>query len=531
MKKTVLILTLIAFILTSCDKYLNINTNPNSSTSADPSTVLPLAIVNTASLVSSLNNYGSETVGYAANAGGYGGFGSAWTYNYAPSDGESYWDNAYTTLDNFQNIINTTNGSDANTYYNATSKIMEAFIFQMLVDEYNNVPYSQALQGTGNFKPTYDSASAIYPKLAVLIDSAVAEINNAKYPNSISSGSDPLFGGNMTKWKQFANTLKLRLIIRASSLITFANKTFTSDGFLTDDAIVNPGYTLATATSGTQVNPSWNTWVTNYSGSRVGQAWVPSTFVYGYYDGHKLTDPARGAAIYFAYPNDSVNSLGFQPPSNELSSPSAAGAWYSGTGSGTSLGNAIGVMKGPNMGEPLILLAESDFLQAEAVVRGIISGNDATLFNNGITASFRYLYKTPANSVSSGKDPVTDAATYATANSSSYLVNYSLATSTAQKIEAIITQKYIALNFIHGAEAWSEYRRTGYPVTSTSKPTNTSSGSSNPYGSFASTQSQATRPDRLPTRLPYPATEASTNPTNVPQNISVYTSQIFWAKP
>jgi hypothetical protein len=179
-------------------------------------------------------------------------------------------------------------------------------------------------------------------------------------------------------------------------------------------------------------------------------------------------------------------------------------------------------MKGPDMGEPLILLAESDFLQAEADVRGILSQNAATDFDNGIVASFTYLYKLSAGSVAPGMNPVADAQTYMATNSGSYLVNYSLATTTAEQIEAIITQKYIALDFINGEEAWSEYRRTGYPVSS---PTSLN----NPYGSIASIQSQATRPDHLPTRLPYPASEAATNATNVPQNISVYTSTIFWA--
>jgi hypothetical protein len=163
-------------------------------------------------------------------------------------------------------------------------------------------------------------------------------------------------------------------------------------------------------------------------------------------------------------------------------------------------------------------------LQAEADLRGILGGTAATDFNNGIAASFSYLEQGPT--VNSGDtvtaQAITDAANYQTANSTSYLANFSLAASTAQKTEAIITQKYIALNFIHGEEAWSEYRRTGYPVSS-------STVLGNPYGAIASTQSQATRPDHLPTRLPYPASEAATNAANVPQGVSVYSSTIFWA--
>jgi Starch-binding associating with outer membrane len=507
----------------SCKKYLAINNNPNQVATASPTLVLPLVLVNTASLVSSMNDYGGQTVGYLANAGGYGGFGASWTYDYPPAQGEGFWDAGYEVLENCQYIINASQGSEAiNGNADAAAKIMKAYIFQLLVDEFNDIPYSAALQGGANFTPKYDSASEIYPQLALLLDSAIAEINNnAATATVLTSASDPLFGGAMGSWKQFANSLKLRLIIRASTATTFSDMSFTSDGFLTSDAVCNPGYALAQASSGSQVNPSWNTWATNYAGSRVGQAWVPAYFVYGYYDGTKLSDPVRGTAIYYGFPLDSVNQLGVTPPSNTKTSPAtngALGAWY--TGNGVSSGSD-GVLKGPGAGEPLMLLAESDFLMAEADLRGILSGTAATDFNNGIAASFAYIEVGP--SLAPVLTAPTDATNYQAANSTSYLANFGLATTSAQQLEAIITQKYIALNFINGEEAWSEYRRTGYPVSS-------STVLNNPYGSMASTQSQATRPDHLPTRLPYPGSEAATNAANVPQGISVYTSTIFWAQ-
>jgi hypothetical protein len=524
MRKILLIIIIAgAFCAQSCKKYLNINSNPNAVASASPSLVLPLVLVNSATLTSNLNDYGGQTVGYLANAGGYGGFGSLWTYDYPPSQGESYWDLGYETLENAQNIIDASATSQSlNANFDGAAKIMKAYLFQMLVDEFNDIPFSQALKGGTNFTPKYDSASQIYPALALLIDSAIAEINaNASTATVMTSGSDPLFGGNMTSWKQFGNSLKLRMIIRASAATTFSDMSFSSDGFLQNDAVVNPGYALATAASGTQVNPSWNTWATNYAGSREGQAWVPAYFVYGYYDGTKLSDPVRGTAIYYGFPQDSVNQLGVSPPSNTKTSPAtngALGAWY--TGNGVTSGSD-GVLKGPNAGEPLMLLAESDFLMAEADLRGILGGTAATDFNNGIAASFAYIEEGP--SLTPVPTSATDAASYQAANSTSYLANFGLATTTAQKLEAIITQKYIAFNFIHGQEAWSEYRRTGYPVSS-------STVLGNPYGAIASTQSQATRPDHLPTRLPYPASESATNASNVPQNVSVYTSTIFWAQ-
>ena len=97
-----------------------------------------------------------------------------------------------------------------------------------------------------------------------------------------------------------------------------------------------------------------------------------------------------------------------------------------------------------------------------------------------------------------------------------------IATTPDQQLEAIITQKYIALNFINSSEAWNEYRRTGYPRSS--------NFTSDPTTSFASTLSQSSRPDHLPTRILYPASEYSYNAANVPTGVSPYTSLIFWAK-
>jgi hypothetical protein len=168
---------------------------------------------------------------------------------------------------------------------------------------------------------------------------------------------------------------------------------------------------------------------------------------------------------------------------------------------------------------PAILAAESYFLQAEGVLRGIVtSGIADTLFYQGITASFNYLYTLPDGTIPGS--PAKDALTYRAANAGSRLVNFSLATSVDQKIEAIITQKYIALNYIHGNEAWNEYRRTHFPAIIPG---------GNGYQTFASVVSESTRPDKLPTRILYPTSEVSYNSENVPKGISPFTSLIFWA--
>jgi hypothetical protein len=522
MKKLTIVSISAIFLLftSSCKKYLAINTNPNNATSATPEAILPQAIVYTAANISSYNDYGSQLAGYSANAGGYGGFGSNWTYDFGPNDYGNLWSSTYDALNDLQSVLNfaladTTHLHD---YFNGVARIMKVYNFQLLVDTYNNIPFSGALKGTGGLTPKYDDAKTIYPALATQLDSAIAIINAAgNNPSMIglNTGTDPMFGGNMTSWIQFANTLKLRLILRASSVISFPNQTFDPAGFLTTDAIVNPGYAKISG----QQNPSWNTWVTSFSGVAGNRAWMPCTYAFSFYNGANLLDNGRGYAIYYQFPNTPNNQLG-DGLTGVPFAPSFANGWYS--GSTSSLGNTVGVMKGLNMGEPLLLAAESDFLLAEADVRGILNGTAKTDFLNGIEASFHYLYLLPDDAtLANGWDPVADAAQYQLDNSTSPLVNFDLATTTAMQTEAIITQKYIALNFINSQEGWNEYRRTGYPrcATFTSDPTQ----------SFASLLSQSTRPDHLPSRILYPASEYSYNAGNVPTGISPYTSLIFWA--
>jgi len=507
----------------SCKKYLDINTNPNAATlaTATPELIMPQALTGAASITNTYNSYGSQLGGYGANAGGYGGFGTAISYNFASSDYQGLWSSTYDNLEDFQTVINLSSAKmPAYGYFSGAAKIMKAYGFELLVDAYNSVPYESALQGSNALTPAYTDAAKIYVTLASLLDTAIKEISTAQAVTNGSviplSTADVIFKGDMNKWKQFANTLKLRLIVRATGKANFANTNFDAAGFLTTDVLVNPGYTRD---NGRQ-NPAWNTWGFAYTGGDATKSWIPSTFIFGFYDGHKILDTLRGKATYYQFPATGNNQLGHESVDNPKCP--AGSFWYPGTNrAGASAGNSRGILKGPNAGFPLMLAAESYFLQAEAAVRGLGPGSAATLFNAGVTASFNYLYQLPDGSVSG--NPAADVAKYQADNVGNYLVNFGSAVTAAQQTEAIITQKYIALNWINGQESWNEYRRTGYPTT-------VYAAVPDPHQTFASSVSQSTRPDKLPTRILYPPTEGSYNPANVPKNISPFSSLIFWAK-
>ncbi|HOA39724.1 MAG TPA: SusD/RagB family nutrient-binding outer membrane lipoprotein, partial [Flavihumibacter sp.] len=165
-------------LASSCTKKLDINDNPNQSTSATPQVMLPQAVAATASVLNAYNSYGAQVGGYMANAGGYGGFGSNVTYNWSSSDYSGLWANTYDNLNDYQVTINLAEaGGSELGYFNAAARIMKAIGFQLLVDTYNDVPYTDALQGVTNLTPSYNTGTDIYKMLGEELDKAIALIN------------------------------------------------------------------------------------------------------------------------------------------------------------------------------------------------------------------------------------------------------------------------------------------------------------------------------------------------------------------
>jgi hypothetical protein len=508
------------FSATSCKKYLDVNTNPNQPTTATPALVFPQALTATAALISATgdyNEYGSRMNGYFGNAGGFGSLGDLISYNFTTGNFNGLFQNTYDNLEDYQYIIDNT---DPASIENATAQIMKAYDFQLLVDTYNKVPYFEALKGPNNLQPKYDDGEVIYKDLGDKLDAAMATLS-ASTKNGVFSTSDVLFAGDLTLWAKFANTIKLRLMIRAGGKVVFTKPTLDATvGFLTTDALVNPGYTKVP----NKQNPYWNKWAFSETGALrgAGGVYLASPFMLTFFNGIKISDPARGKVIFYGY-------NGVSTPSNPLgntndNAPKAPSPvfFYTLADVGTSVvgsGNTgKGLLKGETAGQPLMIAAESYLLQSEAAARGMITGDAKALFNSGILASYTYLYKNAAGTVLG--NPTADYNTYLTENAVSRLVNFDLAGTVEQKVEAIITQKYIALAYLFGHESWNEFRRTGYPAITGNTPTTT----------FASTVSVSTAPNKLPTRILYPSSEYAYNSVNVPSNVSAFTDKIFWAK-
>ena len=174
---TLIILSGMLLLSTSCNKYLDVNTDPNNATSASVELILPQALTYTAGAVNSLNTMGQQIGGYASNAGGYGGFGTSITYNYTSSEWSGVFSTSYDILNDYQTIINKTRNLPNYNYFHGVAQIMKAMHYQHLVDAYNDVPYLDALKGSEVLNPTYTTGPVIYKNIADSIDAAIAKIN------------------------------------------------------------------------------------------------------------------------------------------------------------------------------------------------------------------------------------------------------------------------------------------------------------------------------------------------------------------
>lgn len=471
------------FLTASCsDDFFDVDTSQNNPTYSTPELSLPTAQKYTADLLS--GNYNSyNTLGnlwsYAWAAGGdYIYFTDETNYIVTSGFRQGSFQNAYLLpLRNYNEVEKNTEEIYAN--YRAIAMIMKAFHFQYLVDLYGDVPYTEALQGSSNITPAYDDDQAIYADLLVKLTEAQAIITASLPDASVlvpNSNIDIMNGGDMVKWNKFANTLKLRIMLRQSEVVPFdASMVNNGIGFLGagESVYANPGYSNDT----NKQNPLY----ANFGKTVAGDP-APNT------NATRATDYA-------------INKLQFDPRRSRLYSP-VGGAFVGiaqnsagGAASATLSGVGPGVLVSSAQNAIIMQSAESLLLQSEAVVKGYLAGDAEALYYAAIQESFTQLGVEETGTVF---------ADYISGNGA--FPNGSV----SDNVEAIITQKWIALNGTNGIENWIEFRRTGFPDIPTAPG--------------------ATGPGTIPVRLLYPSTEAATNPGNVPVQTSsdAFTAKVFW---
>ena len=298
-------------------------------------------------------------------------------------------------------------------------EVLQVYTWHVLVDTYGYIPYSEALMGVENLTPVYDEDSVIYVDLFTRLDKAIQMLS----ADSESFGAaDLIYNGSTAQWRKFANSLKLRMAVRISDYDNATAQQLAteavSSGVFTSNAD-NASFPFETAPPNT--NPIWTSLVQSGRNDFV----MANTFVDII---SPLNDPR--ASVFM---DDNIT-------------PYEGGTY--GTGSAYTDFTHIGdLWHTPDLEGVILSYDEVEFLLAEAIERGLITGDAGTHYYNGITASILYW---------GGSQEDAD----------NYMAQASVAYDAANWKKSIGVQKYIAL-YGRGFEAWSSWRLLDYPDTFT----------------------------------------------------------------
>lgn len=368
----------------------------------------------------------------------------------------------------------------------ALADVLKVAALHRVTDAYGPIPYSEI----GKSKHvSYDAQSEVYS--AMFEDLAKAIEVLTPFAQNLGKETymedyDNVFYGDLTKWVQFANTLRLRLALRVS----YANPTLFQQQ--AEAAIANP---LGLLTENASLHPGAAAWenplyIIEYAFND-GDAKAGATII-TYMNGY--SDPRRSA--YFTAGDDG-NFYGVRMGAELDSEYPKSKKWSK--------------IKCTN-NDPLMWMsgAESYFLCAEYYLRQGDESKAQKNYEDGIRKSFELWganigdYLNTTAKVGSYTDPVASGNNYST-SLTNVSVKWTSQSSREGHLEQIITQKYIAM-FPEGMEAWAEFRRTGYPKVIPTK-TNNSAG--------------AIDTDVQIRRLIYPASESQANKENVLEGIQL----------
>lgn len=456
MMKKLLIIALIPFLsLTSCVNSLedyNINSKSPSKVAPDP-----MFAYSTKVLADALNSVNVNTNVFRF----YAQYLTATTYLDEPrydmttrTIPQALWNTLYsstlTDLNEAKKLINADNAIVPEVKANklAAIQIVEVYTWSVLVNTFGNIPYTQALD-VNNSLPKYDDAKTVTADILSKLDAALASI---KVDAGGFGSSDLLYGGDMSKWVKFGNSLKLKLamVIADADAATAKTKASEAASNLSNLITSNGDNALFPYLSGAPNNNPFSNDVPPLSAR---QDFVAANTIVDLMN--DLNDPRR--ASYFKALADGTYKGGQYGFTSQYSAHSTISTKVSAT---TLPGDFLDA-------------AEVNFLLAEAVERGFISGNAEEFYNNAIRASFEYW----------GADGADD---YLAQNG----VSYATAGSTWQ--EKIGIQKWVAL-YNRGYDGWTDWRRLDFPELK--KP-------------------DAPNVPEIPKRLIYPIIENTLNATN-----------------
>lgn len=350
--------------------------------------------------------------------------------------------------------------------------ILMVYTYNILVDTFGDVPYSEALDIQNFPLPKYDDGETIYKDLIARLDAD----NTALTASEDSFGpADLIYGGDAANWKKFANSLRLKLAVNlhdvdAAYATTQISAAYTAGVFTSNADDANLDYIDGIVQN---ANPLYADLVVSGRND-----FIPANTLVDKMN--TLNDPRR--AKYFEYKTGTTTYVG--------------GVYGASNGfpNYSHITNSLNAKEYPGT---ILSYAEVEFLLAEAAARGVAVGGTAALhYTTAITASMQSWGVADADILT-------------------YLAQPGVVYNAATWKKSIGEQAWIGL-YNRGFEAWTSWRRLDFPVLPLPATT---------YNDITA----------VPTRYSYPAREQTINATNVENAITAIggndlTTKLFWDK-
>ena len=494
------VVMMVSMLFSSCTKdFQEINTDPNNTPNALPQQLLAPALVGTLGLNMLRNrNFNNELMQVTVDMGD--GDGKVFRYEYRSTTSDNLYNGWYTELTNFKDIYKSASTElNYNRSYMAISLICQSWIYSLLTDTYGDVPYFQSnmAKDSGIYEPAFDAQKIIYQDIFSKLEEANTLL---AVGTAITGSSDPVFGGSISKWRKFGNSLYLRLLLRISGKAEVATESIAKIKEIID---VKPSSYPIMANNDESAILKW-TGVAPYTSPLLtvreqdfrGPG-IASFFIDNLvnWNDPRIDIPTYGTnginrwaiahyqGAYLGIPS------GYAPGQD----PQKKSYFYSTTSTSTLMNEPLAGM--------MMNYAELKFILAEAAAKGWINGSAETFYNDGALNSIKlWLPSWPVSIV-----------TFLTAADIEWDENATL----NQKMQRIHLQKYYAL-FLTDLQQWFEYRRTGFPII--------------PKGPGLSNNGV------MPARMAYPIYVQSANPTNYKAVVAVQgpdaiSTQVWWQKP
>lgn len=502
----------------SCTKDFNeVNTDPLGKSAVEAHQLMAPSLVNLMATNMLRNrNFNNELMQVTVDLGDAEG--KTFRYDIRRNAADNTWNNWYVNLTNIADMYTIASQPEKlNKSYQGISLILQSWIYSLLTDTYGDIPYSEANKGReGNYQPVFDKQKEIYLGMFERLEEANDLLKDG---TSIVATSDPVYNGDVAKWRRLGNSLYLRLLLRVSGKSEVSASVIAKIKEMVD---TNPGnyplmennqHTAKLLWTGSNVSTALYT--SPYMASvrandfyvpAIGEFFINNLVVWG--------DPR----ILPAYGQGGINRFGIRPgtsgyagvpsgytPGNE---PAKESRFYS-----SSENAAINLQTDRYTGI-IMNCAEVDFILAEAAAKGWIGGNAETYYKKGIADAINYWL--PNFMAGGASDPAVVA--YLEAGDIEWDNSFPLYSANAtavSKMSLIHQQKYYAM-FLVDFQQWFEYRRTGYPAL--------------PKGPGLLNGGV------MPARIFYPTITQSANPTNyknavAAQGPDVISTQVWWQKP